>query len=94
MARPFKSSSTGGCSSWPTFLWAAGCQPEKRSTPASEPAPNSVPRRPPAIPVPAAMVPTPMIIALSGAGVALNTALQSMVAQRKPPTRMFNAPNT
>ncbi|MNF97154.1 hypothetical protein D3C84_799730 [compost metagenome] len=46
------------------------------------------------IPVPAAMVPTPMIIALSGAGVALNTALQSMVAQRKPPTRMFSAPNT
>src|SRR5690606_13064089 len=46
------------------------------------------------IPVPAAIVPTPAIMAPSDAGVAAPTACQSTVVTRLTATTMLSAPNT
>src|SRR5882757_1983845 len=46
------------------------------------------------IPVPAAITPTPAIMAPTGAGCAAATEDHEMVATRKPPTSRLSAPNT
>src|SRR5580698_6943429 len=46
------------------------------------------------IPVPAAIVPMPMMTALAGAGRTAKTAVQSTVTTRKPATSRLSAPNT